>query len=581
MATVGTIREFKTLKGYWVLYWIGRIKPIPDFSEYMVELIFVKLANGLQDYDNFPSIASNRENTKYIQISISFAPGLAIGSVIKDGQFYKEPSLLNEKVHIEINRPANLHPQTFLEICRGKEINGYPNIHRYYNYSILATRDNSSFPLGIDAVIFPCFEIGRKYFFKSDALSKKVFDGEIGDREIFYYKHPDGQTIIPESTSEMTYVLLTKDMYDSDAKHIARIKHNERARLSALQVFSSIYGETDEKKKTVSTFFPFEQKAKLKVVGKKYGLGDRSIFLVYQIESCDAPFFPGILRFNRVNDGRVEKDGDFADAIEQNGVKIINNNTKDENFSELTSEEKPNYQSAKELFQFELVDTFDSDPEVIKEEKQKQKTFSTESPIVTNHNIETYSTNSATSNDHKTSKAGVETESTEEAFKNFIEALTILKHDGYILHYLYPTAQGGTATPKYFHFPQDNLDEHSKRWCYLKKNNVNKPDVLRACMVAELVHDEQYYYLLEIQPKYPTESFYTFLINDESGNRIQEAEMLTVLNEIALRQGKIKGKNFELISRIGCKRIEHTTITVGTQKTRNPKYLMNALKRIL
>jgi len=568
-----TINEFKALKGYWVVYWIGLLSKHEAQREYLIEVVLVPIGRNLQEYDRFSSIGASKFRDS-IRVSITYTPFLMIGSIWKDGKFYASPSSRNEKIEIKLNKPLLLKGEYIKDILKGSKIDNYPFISGYYNFFISTNEKTSDIPIGIDYVLFPCFEIARKYHLKSDALAKKVFAGEIGSREIYYGSETEQGKLLEENTSEIKHVVLTKHMYDTDAPFVARIMYDARARNSAGQISNVL---TKGKDRTVDCFFPFEGGSVLKVTGERLITGGKTYFLVFQIISCSALFFEGELKFARANDGREVDNPDFQNLTENNAIKNVKGNNTDSP-NTLTFTDKPNYQSITEKINYQFDDEFPGKPKSGKMTKEELNSRNKEINYL-DEPVEMLSTNTTSSNNSKTGSAGTVSQNKADIFSTFIEALRVLDNNGYNTEPVSCTSQYH-GNNSYFYFEHEPIDNGN--WCFLNKIHKNNWQNPRACMIAKFEKNGRYFYILEIQRRpNSTEAFCTYVMYHPE-SKLNETDIFLLLNEIAVNNGAVggnkeKGKFKSLNGKVRYLKIRHSATNESSE---NPSYLHNRLKKI-
>ncbi|MFN8336313.1 MAG: hypothetical protein U0U09_14375 [Cyclobacteriaceae bacterium] len=546
--------------GYWVVVAWGRVISTRKDKNYKIEVILRKFdrVRGRSPFDlsSFTDQISRDVNIGSIR---TFSPGTVFHQR-KIAEYVHEHI---KKVKIDIQDPQGLSAATFSDVfsiaSRGETGQLFiVNIDASFEKCpVRILEHNNKF----GRVIFPCSVIADYYYFGQWRLIKAILDGRIDANKRHRNGLYDPETLVVEETAKgeiATVITLRRDMSFEDELKIARIAVDPYYRHKCLDISNGLL----YKKKNdsfINTDFPIKVPTRLSVYGSHVQTKMGKAFLVHSISFCTSPMpFDGLLS-GREDDFKNPGNSSNHDGTETQEPKelpekaIVIERTgsppdedepkkKPKKKTKPITEEKPLYNSVSQAKRFEKDEAFNFPKDSIVRARElddggknkKVKKFKKRFQI-----FEKLSTDPGNGNNPKVGRLKLlpkEFVPPEEVkapayfdkirdVKNNAEQHYKEHHEvsvRLITPYPLDGTEYSTFNIKQFEQPAQQTPYwyERKKFCYLKTRYYSFK-IVRRVFIAELIINKNYFYLMDIEPKYGASSAVVIYSSTDIGSKFK------------------------------------------------------------
>lgn len=205
-------------------------------------------------------------------------------------------------------------------------------------------------------IVIPTMELIRFYFGSSSELLHRLFMHDIKYEQLWEHQQYTIRT-------GRLHLKLARKLSGVSAADIGRIALSNVANRAACRIRISCQRDllSGEKSAYPQTWFPFEGKTNLAVVGKWLPFGSKpdQTFVVYRIESCSHPFPFKTLSYEAADDGKVSKGSERQDGKSNNASPSDAHRRRAKTHkSQELSESDPGVSRTRKNFQFEANNRF-------------------------------------------------------------------------------------------------------------------------------------------------------------------------------------------------------------------------------
>lgn len=446
-----------------------------------------------------------------------------------------------KKVKIDLPDPQGLEQKKF------KDVFGHSYGNYYPLFDIDPTIENCPVRVFKSAtkhgdIIFPCSVIADYYYFGEWRMIKYILEGKIDSlkRHKNGLYNPTTLTVPDPDVNDLGVITLRREMTFNDELKIARIAFDPFYRHKCLEIATGLL-LAEHNESFINTDFPIKDPTKLSVYGSNVNTNEGKAFLVHSISFCTSPMPFNGLMVGREDDwknpsktknegGKKEEDPkklpDGSIVIDRTGQNPKDNPKKKKKGKPI-SEKPPLHNSVKQHADFEKEEAFNFSKDNILRAREldqdgtnkKLKKFKKRFKI-----FDKLSTNPDLGSDPNIGKLSLrpggffnsQNENTADHF-NKIQIITTAAEIWYKSGHkvsgrlIQPYPIEGTRYSSFDLKRFDNPDNKTqaffdmKMFCYIRPR-FNGFTVLRRVYIAELLIDNLYFYLLDVEPKYNTSS---------------------------------------------------------------------------